>query len=148
MNIRKSLVPVALAAALVFSLPVAASAADAPANKAEKRLELLRANAGEPVKTVKFLRPMHGFEVVGPHNVLVWETPFKAWLLDLRESPACQKLENEWTVAFETMYDTLNTANGYIVGDHGIRCRIDGIREVDVKAWRAAEREAGIRDPE
>lgn len=86
MNIRKSLVPVALAAALVFSLP-AAFAADAPANKAEKRLELLRANAGEPVKTVKFLRPMHGFEVVGPHNVLVWETPFKAWLLDLREKP-------------------------------------------------------------
>ena len=143
MKARIALITLTTALAFGLALPVAAKSDD-PAKDA-KRLELLQANAGESRDTVKFLRPMHGYEVVGAQHVLVWETPHKAWLLDLRESPACRGLERELKVGIEALYDTINTNNGYVVGDHGLRCRIDVIREVDVKAWKQAEREAGIR---
>ena len=136
---------ITLTTALAFGLALPASAmSDNPAKDA-KRLELLQANAGEARNTVKFLRPMHGYEVVGAQHLLVWETPHKAWLLDLRESAACNGLKREVSVGIEALYDTINTNNGYVVGDHGLRCRIEVIREVDVKAWKQAEREAGIR---
>lgn len=144
MKFRLALVPLAAALALGLSLPVAANPAEG--SKAEKRLALLEANAGADKETVKFLRPMNGYEVVGEYHVLVWETPHKAWLLDLRESPACTGLKREFKVGIEALYDTINTQNGYVVGDHGLRCKIERLREVDVMAWKQAEREAGIRE--
>ena len=139
-----------LAAALALGLALPASASDgaraAPLSKDEQRLVLLDANAGEDVKHVTFLRPIHGYEVVGEQNLLVWETPFKAWLLDLRESPACRSLDREVAVAIDTLSGSLNSSNGYIRGEHGLNCKIERIREVDVKAWKQAERDAGIRD--
>ncbi|KFN50503.1 hypothetical protein N790_05090 [Arenimonas malthae CC-JY-1] len=153
MNARLALTSLAFALSLGLALPALAvepptepATRAAPASKAEKRLELLRANAGESVERVRFLRPMHGYEVVGPLELLVWETPFKAWLVTVRDSPACNRLEREWKLGFDVLNDTLNTANGYVVGDNGLRCRIDDLREVDVKAWRQAERDAGIAE--
>jgi len=143
MKARIALIALTTALAYGLVLPVAAKS-DNPAKDA-KRLELLQANAGESKETVKFLRAMHGYEVVGAQHVLVWETAHKAWLLDLRESPACNGLEREIQVGIEALYDTINTRNGYVVGDHGLRCKIDEIREVNVMAWKQAEREAGIR---
>lgn len=151
MNARLALTSLAFALSLGLALPALAAEPPtepttraAPATKAEKRLELLRANAGEPVERVRFLRPMHGYEVVGPLELLVWETPFKAWLVTVRDTPACNRLDKEWKLAIDVLNDTLNTSNGYVVGENGLRCRIDDLREVDVKAWRQAERDAGI----
>ena len=144
MKARLALIPIAAALALGLSLPAAANpAGDA---KDAKRLELLQANAGPDKQTVRFLRPMHGYEVVGEYHVLVWETPHKAWLLDLRQSAACNGLERELKIGIDALYDTINTRNGYVVGDHGLRCKIERLREVDVMAWKQAEREAGIRE--
>ena len=101
MNARLALTSLAFALSLCLALPALAvepptepATRAAPASKAEKRLELLRANAGESVERVRFLRPMHGYEVVGPLELLVWETPFKAWLVTVRDSPACNRLAN------------------------------------------------------
>jgi hypothetical protein len=156
MNARLALTSLAFALSIGLVLPAvaaepptepaAATAPAAPASKADKRLELLRANAGESVARVRFLVPMHGYEVVGPLDLLVWETPFKAWLVTVRDSPACNRLEKEWKLGFDVLNDTLNTSNGYVVGDNGLRCRIDDLREVNVKAWRQAERDAGISE--
>ena len=127
--------------ALGLALPAAAKGDEA---RDAKRLELLNAHAGEPVKRVKFLRPMHGYEIAGPQTVLVWETPFKAWLVDVRDSPACRHLDREFKIGIDTLHDSLNSTNGYIVSDNGVRCKIEQLREVDVPAFKEAERTAGI----
>ena len=106
------------------------------------RLQAARANAGEPVKKVRFLRPVDSYEVVGDTSILVWETNFKAWLVEVRPNESCQArhLDRDASIGLEASYDTLNTSNGYFVGRDGMRCRIIEIREVDVSAMRAAER--------
>ena len=148
MKTRLALPSLAVALALALALPASASddARPGPLSKEEQRLVLLDANAGEAVKQVRFLRPIHAYEVVGPLNLLVWETPFRAWLLDLRQGPACARLEQQVAVSIDTLSDSLNSNNGYIRGDAGLSCKIERIREVDVKAWKQAERDAGIRD--
>ncbi len=137
---------IALTTALAFGLALPVSAKSEVSAKDTKRLELLQAHAGEEQDTVRFLRPMHGYEIVGPQKVLVWETPHKGWLLDVRDSPACKTLNREWWVGVETLYDSINTRNGYLVGKGGLRCKITSLREVDVMAWKQAERDAGIRE--
>jgi hypothetical protein len=137
--------------AFVFVLAAAVIAAAAPAlaintpaedAKDAARLEAARANAGEPVQTVRFLRPVDSYEVVGASSILVWETNTKAWLVDVRPGASCQArdLDQGWAIGLEAAYDTMNTRNGFVVGRHGMRCRITEIREVNVPAMRAAER--------
>ena len=109
----------------------------------EAKLAAARAHADDAVEHVRFLTPIDSIEVIDPHAVLVWETPFKAWLVELRPSPACQRLERGIALGIDTMSDSLNSNNGFIRGDHGVQCRIDSIREVDVKAWRETLRMAG-----
>ena len=141
MSLRLTLL--AFTTALVVAAPV--SAKDADPDGDARQYELLQANAGEPVERVRFLRPVDSYEVVGEHAVLVWETPHKAWLVDLRPSAACQDLDRGWSISLETAHDTLNTSNGYVVSDrHHTRCKMTRIREVDVPAYRAAERESDI----
>ena len=128
---------------LALAFPALASNAD---DEAEARLALLNAHAGESVDRVTFLRSIDSYEVVGKHNLLLWETPSKAWLVDLRESPACRHLERDYMIGIDTFTDSINTRNSYIVGRGGLSCRVDRLREVDVVAWRTAERVAGIRE--
>ena len=102
-------------------------------------LEYLRANAGESVERVRFLRPMHRVEVLDPSHVLVWETQSKAWLLELRDGKPCPRLDWGITVTIETLSDSINVENGHVVSKDGIHCRITSLREVDVPAFRATE---------
>lgn len=131
---------------LALLAPALPAQASNPAHKREQRLALLDANAGEPVASVRFIRPANGYEVVGPLNVLLWETPSKAWLLDLRASDGCRHLDRELSIGLDSASGTINTRNTYVVGGVGVRCRVDRIRKLDVKAWKQAEREAGIRE--
>lgn len=133
----------ALAAALVAA-PAAAGPEDG--EKSAKRMELVRAHLkGEPVERVRFLRPMYGYEVVDDHAMIVWETAHKAWLVGLRDEEGCQHLAKEHTLVVSTFRDSLNTANGVVTSTNGTYCRMESIQEVDVKAWREAERQAGLR---
>jgi hypothetical protein len=135
-----------LVAALAMAIAVPALAINDAADDAKDaaRLEAARANAGEPVKTVRFLRPVDHYEVVGDTSILVWETNSKAWLVQVRPGEACQArdLDQGWVVGLEAAYDTMNTSNGYVVGQHNMRCRITEIREVNVPAMREAENAA------
>ncbi|HLU14050.1 MAG TPA: DUF6491 family protein [Arenimonas sp.] len=137
--------------AVTALLALAAGCASAPADraatsaKAEQELELARLHAAEPVSRVRFLRPMDSFEVISDRAIVVWETPFKAWLVELRESPACTRLDNELGLGFDIMSgDSLSTTAGWVVGRNGLRCKMDSIREIDVPAWRDAKRTAGL----
>jgi len=141
MNIRIVAVPALLALLLgCASAPAADKAASA-----DRALALASEHAGEPVNRVRFLRPMDSFEVISDRAIVVWETPFKAWLVELQPSPACTRLDNELGVAFDVMgNDTLSTTAGWVVGRNGLRCRMEQIRELDVPAWREARRSAGL----
>ena len=125
------------------SSPSSASIDAAEASRDQAKLAAAAANTAAPVHTVRFLRPIHAIELVDPQAVLVWETPSKAWLVDLRPSAACTKLDNSIGFSIDTMSDTLNDSNGWIQGDAGTRCKIERIREVDVPGMRAALRESG-----
>ncbi len=141
----RHLVLMSLSAALALTFAAtAASASDADDAKDARRLDAARANVGDPVKTVRFIRPVDGYEILGQHSVLVWETNSKAWLVDLRESPACRgsDLDNSVAVGLEAAVDTMNITNGYVTSRDNLRCKITQIREVDVPAMRAAERAA------
>lgn len=143
MKTRLAMTSLAAVLSLALAFPALASE---PVGKDEQRLVLLDANAGEPVDRVRFIRAAHAYEVVGPLNVLIWETPSKAWLLDLRKSAACRHLDREFTIGIDTVTDTINIRNSYIVARGGTRCRVDRIREVNVEQWKQAERDAGIRE--
>ena len=134
--------------AAALTLVSASAGASSSAKEAEKakdaiRLEAARANAGEAKDSVRFLRPIDGYEVLGDHSVLVWETNTKAWLVDVRANDACQErdLDNSIAIGIDSKIHTMNTSNAYIVGKYSLRCKITQIREVDVPAMRAAERQ-------
>ncbi len=130
------------ACAMAATAPVLALNDAADDAKDAARLEAARANAGKPVQTVRFLRAVDGYEVIGDTSVLVWETNTKAWLVDVRPGESCQArdLDQGWAIGLEAAYDTMNTSNGYVVGRNNMRCRITAISEVDVPAMREAER--------
>ena len=133
----------AFAAALVAA-PAAAGPEDG--EKSAKRMELVRDHLkGEPVERVRFLRPMYGYEVVDDHAIIVWESAHRAWLVGLHDEEGCQHLAKDHTVVVSTFRDSLNTSNGVVTSTGGTYCRMKTIQEVDVKAWREAEREAGLR---
>lgn len=141
-----------LAAGLTAAFLSTAALAQAPEPEASLRdlseeaaadaadLERAQAHAGPAVDRVRFLRPIQSYEVLAEDAVLVWETNTKAWLVDLRPSAACRDLDRSWWVSIETMSDTINVRNSYVVGDHNLRCKVVGLREVDVRAMRSAER--------
>lgn len=145
MSPRLAFLSLLAAATIAAAAPVLALNNAADDAKDAARLEAARANAGEPVKSVRFLRPVDSYEVIGGTTILVWETNSKAWLVDVRPGAACQArdLDQSWAVGLDAGYDTMNTTNGYVVGHHNMRCRITEIREVDVPAMRDAERLAG-----
>jgi hypothetical protein len=142
MSLRLAFLTLGAALAMAASVPALAINDAADDARDAVRLQAARANAGEPVKKVRFLRPVDSYEVVGDTSILVWETNFKAWLVEVRPNESCQArhLDRDASIGLETSYDTLNTSNGYFVGRDGMRCRIIEIREVDVPAMRAAER--------
>lgn len=142
MSPRLALMSALAAFAMAAAAPVLAINDAADDAKDAARLEAARANAGEPVKTVRFLRHVDSYEVVGDTSILVWETNTKAWLVDVRPGDACQarELDQGWAIGLEAAYDTMNTSNGYVVGRDNMRCRITEIREVNVPAMREAEK--------
>ena len=133
-----------LSAAGCASSPYAGQAAAAEAARDSAKLAAANSHADAPVHTVRFLRPIHSIELIHPVAVLVWETPTKAWLVDLRPSAACTHLDRSLRFQIDTMSDTLNDSNGWIDGDHGTRCKIERIREIDVPGYRAALRDDGM----
>ena len=138
----------ALSAALVLGLAVPAMAGErnmAGDSRQEReakyaeRLELAQAHAGEPVDSVRFLNEPYKFDVLGNHHLLVWQNSRKAWLVDLKSDAGCQRMANSLSIRIDMVNEmqVMNTSSGYIVSE-GARCKIVGLREVDLAAMKAA----------
>lgn len=149
MNIRTPLVlAFAVAASAACASPPRIAATDtrdaaAEATRDEAKYAAAAANADPAVDNVRFLQPIDSIELIGPLAVLVWEKPTKAWLVDLRKSPACDDIGMSNSFGIDSMSQTLNDNNGWIEGDKGARCKIERIREVRVPAYRQTLRESG-----
>ena len=136
----------ALSTALVLVLAAPAIAKESKEEREARyaeRLELARAHAGEPVDKVRFLTEPYKFDVLGNHNLLVWQNSRKAWLVDLKEDAGCQRMANSLSIRIDMLNDihTMNTSSGYIVSEDA-RCKIVGLREVDLAAMKAAKESA------
>lgn len=136
-----------LMALLALLVPALGLAGEKDGAKSAARMDLVRDHLkGEPVERVRFLRPMHAYEIAGERAIVVWETPHKAWLVDLRDDEACRHLDRDHSIVVSTFRDSLNTSNGVVTSTQGVYCRMERIQEIDVPAWREAERKAGLRE--
>jgi hypothetical protein len=89
--------------------------------------------AGPPVSEFHFFRPIDGWAVVGRYQLVLWTTPWEAYLITVN-SP-CEQLW--WTTRLE-ITSTANTVSHFesvLLKDHE-RCPILEIRPLDLKALK------------
>lgn len=102
------------------------------------RLAIYEANAGEPVKQIRYYNAM-GWDRIDDQHVLLNMRPSETWLLKV--SGPCL----DWGSASPVL--RLSSSGPYVMAKldriltvgSPVSCRIEEIRPVDVKAVRAAE---------
>jgi len=124
------------AISLALALLALPSAQAETTKQLAQRLERVMANAGAPVGSVVY-HGTYSWEALGDHSLLLWETPQRAYYVDVQ--PICNDLPWEMNIVVDFRNMTLDSKFDNIVV-RGRRCRIYEIRPVDVKGLRAAER--------
>jgi len=117
---------------------LALSPAQARLTNYEERLALVLANAGPPVASVSYRRT-DSWEALGEHSLLLWETPQRAYFVDVQ--PTCDNFPYARDIVVDFHNMTLDSKFDNIRVE-GRRCQIYEIRPVDVKGLKAAERQA------
>ena len=110
------------------------------------RLAMYQANAGEPVKQIRFYRAM-GWDRIDDQHVVLNMRPKESWLVKV--SGPCL----DWAGGSLTL--RLSTTGPYVTPkldrilteDSPISCRIEEIRPIDVAALRAAQDSASAQAP-
>jgi hypothetical protein len=105
-----------------------------------QRLAQVMANAGAPVDSVVY-RGTYSWEALGEHSLLLWETPQRAYYVDVQ--PTCDDFPWAMDIIVDFRNMTLDSKFDDILV-RGRRCRIYEIRPVDVKGLKAAERQARV----
>ena len=140
MNLR--ILPLALAAVLV----AASAAADDDMVIRSTRAQVEQF-AGAPVQTAtkRQLRNNERWETIPDYAVLIWESPKKAWLVDLERDgdTRCRDLSSEYLMRMQPRDQWLITTGGTIELRNGW-CEIATIRPVDGLALRKARKAQGI----
>ncbi len=129
------------------SLLVALSAAGCASNGALRdadRLALYRANAGEPVDSIQYSGSYNGWSPLGDGTMALWTRPSQAWLVEVYEP--CADLDYATTIGIRSIggrlsarFDRIHVSNNGLIP---LECTIKEIRPLDVKAIRAAEKDA------
>jgi hypothetical protein len=90
--------------------------------------------AGAPVDSFHFFR-LDSWAVVGRYQLVIWVTPFEAYLVTV-QSP-CEQLA--WTnrLAVTSTVNTISKFESIVLRDHE-RCPVTEIRPIDLKAQKAA----------
>jgi len=114
------------------------TAVQAKSDKYAERLAQVMANAGAPVSSVVY-RGTFSWEALGDHSLLLWETPQRAYFVDVQ--PTCDDFPWAMNIVVDFRNMTLDSKfDNILVG--GRRCQIYEIRPVDVKGLKATERQA------
>jgi hypothetical protein len=90
--------------------------------------------AGPPIDSFHFFR-LDSWTVVGRYQLVIWATPFEAYLLTV-QSP-CEQLAFTQHVAVTSTLHTISHFESVLLRDHE-RCPIQEIRPLDLKAMKAA----------
>jgi hypothetical protein len=137
------ILPIALAA--VLAAAPAAATDDVVIRSTRAQLEQF---AGAPVQTVtrNQMRDNERWETIPDYAVLVWESPRKAWLVDLERDgdTRCRDLSSEYLMHLSPRESWMISTGGTIELRNGW-CEIESIRPVDVVALKKARKAQGIR---
>lgn len=133
---------------LILSALLAACAVSACATggglRDEDRLALYRSHAGEAVDSIQYTGSYSGWTPLSDGAFALWTRPSQAWLVELY-SP-CSEIDYADTIGFRDTNGRLSARFDQVyVGSHSlipISCTIKEIRPLDVKAIRAAEKDA------
>ena len=134
-----------VSALAALSAVSALSVAETPAaaqDKYAQRKAFVSQFAGETKSSMPFFRS-YDFEPLGDDALLLWESPGRAYLLDIEDF--CPDLPSAQAIAINNKGSTVNARFDSITvltrGQQATdRCRILEIRPVDVKAMKAAEK--------
>jgi Family of unknown function (DUF6491) len=108
------------------------------ADRFEQRRALVTEFAGAPRASVSFMRH-YDFEPLGEHTLLLYESINRAYLLEIEDF--CPELTSALSIGIDNKTSTLS-AKFDSVKVRGRSCRILEIRPVDVKAMKAAQKQA------
>ena len=125
--------------ALVASiLPAAACAATGggPSEREATKLERYREFAGAPVRDFHFWR-LDRWDVLGEYDIAVWTSTTDAYLVHVMKP--CFGLDFANTIALTSTQQRVYARFDSVLFEQQ-RCRIDEIRPVDGKAYKAAQR--------
>jgi hypothetical protein len=126
-----------------------AACSNTPRLSPTQRLELFRANAGEPVSSFSMLgRSFSSWSSLGNQSLAVWTRPGQAYLLELT-SP-CLDLNFATAISISNMMGRVSSGfdSVYVRGGAGagnpmrLPCRINTIRPVNVATLRQDTGEA------
>jgi len=121
------------AAALVSCLWLAACASSG-VGKGAPGTNAYLAHAGEEVGDFRYAT-LYNWTRVDDAQVVVWTRPGEAYLLRLRDS--CPGLGQANAIAFDGFSGQVRAGLDSVVAS-GWRCRIEGIRPIDLDAMRAS----------
>ncbi len=114
------------------------------AMKDDQRLALYRSHAGEAVDSIQYSGSYSGWTPLSDGAFALWTRPSQAWLVELY-SP-CSEIDYADTIGFRDINGRLSARFDQVyVGSHSlipISCTIKEIRPLDIKAIRAAEKDA------
>jgi hypothetical protein len=138
------ILPIALAAVFAAA-PVVAAQDDVVIRSTRAQIE---AFAGAPVETVakRVMRNNERWETIPDYAVLIWESPRRAWLVDLERDgdSRCRDLSSEYLMKLQPQGEWLISTGGTIELRNGW-CEIASIRPVDVDGLKKARHAQGIR---
>lgn len=131
------------AGALAVALALGLSACASGGLRDAERLELYRANAGEPVGSFNFLGRINGWTPLGSSALAVWTRPNEAFLLEL--FGPCQDLEYTTAIGLTSSANRVYARFDKVLvrssSSINMPCNIQTIRPLDIKALRASEKE-------
>lgn len=109
-----------------------------------ERLTLYRSHAGDPVKSIQYSGRYNGWTPLSDGTFALWTRPSQAWLVELY--PPCSEIDYADTIGIRESSGWLSARFDRVyVGSHSlipIACAIKEIRPLDIKAIRAAEKDA------
>lgn len=87
--------------------------------------------AGAPVKQFTWIGQYNGWTPIGTNELVVWTTPFQAYLLKV--APPCDNLQFVNRIGLTSTANTVYARFDAVKVDHGWRCPIQEIRPVDYR---------------
>lgn len=135
---------------VVASLCVLVGACAAlPERAPDPRLVQVQSVAGQRVGTIHYMSRLYSWEAIDDQHVLLYTRPREAYLLEV---VPCPGLESAVALGVTSRFNSVTSGIDSVVTGWqrpmSFPCRIQSIRPIDVKALRAAEKEADKAVPE